>query len=239
MDMKKKIEVCFSPALYNLFETDNSIVVVVDILRATTVITTMFMNGAKQVIPVKSIEEAKKLKQQGYTVVAERNGKKLDFADFGNSPFYFTKKVVEGKTFVYSTTNGTNAITIGTNSKKVIIASYLNLQAVADFLIKENKNILILCAGWKNKYNIEDTLFCGALSEILLDTTQFDTICDSTTTAVELWKIANKDILEFVNKAAQKNRLKKMGYDDVIPYCHQPNKTNIIPIYTNGVLQKY
>ena len=236
--MGKKVEVCFSPALYNLYDTNNSIVVVVDILRATSVICTMFMNGVKEVIPVRDIDEAKRLKNEGYIVVAERDGKKLDFADFGNSPFFFTEKIVKNKLLVYSTTNGTNAITIGQNSKQIIIGSFLNFQAVVDYLIKQNENVLLLCAGWKDKFNIEDTIYCGAIAEKLLKNNSFDSICDSVQTSIELWKLAENDILGFIEKTAQYNRLKKMGYDNVIPYCHTFNKTNIIPVFKNGKLLK-
>lgn len=236
--MKRKVEVCFSPIMYPLFDTDNSIVVVVDILRATTVITTMFMNGVKEVIPVKTLGEAEKYKKEGFIIVAERDGKKLDFADYGNSPFYFTKEVVKGRTLVYSTTNGTNAIAIGDNSKQVIIGSYLNFQAIVDYLIEMNENVILLCAGWKNRYNIEDTLFCGAIAEKLLEKNDFDSNCDSVTTSVDIWRIAKPDILKYIDKVSHRYRLKNMGYDDVIPYCHSFDKTSIIPYYKNDRLLK-
>ena len=228
------VEICYSPALYPLFDTKNAHTVVVDILRATSVITTMFKNGVKEVIPVKDLNEAKAYKDKGYLVVAERDGQKLDFADYGNSPFHFTPEVVKDKTLVYSTTNGTNAITIGKDSKSVVIASYLNFTAILNYLVSKNENVILLCAGWKDKYNIEDTVFCGALAGKLLETKKFTTICDSTLAALDLWNLAKNDIPGYIDKAAQRNRLKKIGLDDVIPYCHTFDLTDVVPLFANN-----
>ncbi|GAB4290593.1 MAG: 2-phosphosulfolactate phosphatase family protein [Marinilabiliales bacterium] len=236
--MTANIETCFSPALFHLYNSKNAHVVVVDILRATSVITTMFINGVEKVIPVKDLDTAREFKKKGYLVVAERDGKKLDFADFGNSPLYFTPEIVKGKTLVYSTTNGTNAITIGKNSKSVIIGSYLNFTAILRYLEQKNDNILLLCAGWKDKFNLEDTLFCGALASKLLENKRFSTICDSTLAAIDLWNLAKKDVLKYIDKVAQRNRLKKIGLDNVIPYCHDFDRTEIIPVFTQDAIIK-
>ena len=126
----RKIEVCLTPDLFDKYTTDNKIVVVVDILRATTIITTMFENGLNKLIPVKSLDDAKSYKENDFLVAAERNGKKVDFADFGNSPFEFTPQNIKDKTIVYSTTNGTNTINIAKKANQIIIASFLNLSAI-------------------------------------------------------------------------------------------------------------
>ena len=107
---KRKLETCFSPALYQPDEHMNSVVVIIDILRASSAICTAFANGAAAILPVADASEAREYKSRGYLVAAERDGFVLDFADFGNSPFNFTRERVEGKTIVYSTTNGTGII---------------------------------------------------------------------------------------------------------------------------------
>jgi 2-phosphosulfolactate phosphatase len=229
IEKANKLEVCFSPIQFPLFETDNKIVVVTDILRATTVITTMFMNGVKQVLPVRFIEQAKEMKQKGMIVVAERDGKKLDFADFGNSPYYFTRDVVEGKSLVYSTTNGTHALTLGVNSKQVLVGCFLNLSSVAEYLKELKTDVLILCAGWKDKFSLEDSLYAGALSQKLLKGNGFFTKCDSANASIDLWEKAEKDLDSYLEKVAQKHRLQKLGLHDVIPYCFEQDKTRIIP----------
>lgn len=236
-DDKKKVEVVFSPALYPHFENPGANVVVVDILRATSAICTAFMNGVSRVIPVPSQEEARIFKQNGYLVAAERDGRVLDFADFGNSPFNFTRDRIEGKQVAYSTTNGTKAVHMAQKSNNVLIASFLNLSAVAHFLIDQHDDVLILCAGWKGKFSLEDTLFSGALVEKILASEKFYTICDSATASLDLWRLAKPDVMTYIEKVAQRNRLRKLGLDDVLEYCHTPDLTTRVPAFRNGVIE--
>jgi 2-phosphosulfolactate phosphatase len=235
--MKRKVEVCLTPASYNVFRNIEAVVVIVDILRATSAICTAFMNGVKRIIPVGTLEEAKKHKENGYMVAAERDGIVRDFADFGNSPFNFTKERVAGKEIVYSTTNGTQVINMAKESHRVLIGSYLNISSLAEYIIEEDRDLLILCAGWKNKFNIEDTLFAGALAEKVLHHKNYSTICDSTWASIDLWSLANNNVMEYIEKAAQRHRLKKNKLDDVLEYCHTPDLTDIIPVYHDNYLR--
>lgn len=235
---KRKIEVCFSPALYPYFENRDSIVVIVDILRASSAICTAFMNGASRILPVATLEEARELKKKEFLVAAERDGIVRDFADFGNSPFNFTAERVRGKHIVYSTTNGTQAIQLASSSYKVIIGSFLNFSAVNNYIIKENRDVLILCAGWKNKFNLEDTLYAGAVTDYLISNHYLNTICDSALASQDLWSIAKVNLTDYIGKAAQRHRLKKNGLDDVLEYCHTFDLTTVIPILRDDYLIK-
>ena len=235
---KNKIEVCFSPALFGNFHNPEAIVVVVDILRATSAIVTAFMNDVKKIIPVETIAEAESMKKKGYMVAAERDGIVKEFADFGNSPFNFTRERVLGKEIVYSTTNGTQAIHLAGDHYKVLIGAYLNFSALHKYLSEQNRDIIILCAGWKNKFNLEDTLFAGAFVDKILETGKFTTICDSSLASIDLWNIAKNDILHYIEKAAQRNRLRKSGLDDVLEYCHTFDLTEKIPVFENNSLVK-
>ncbi len=236
---KNRIEVCYSPALYSYYRNDNAIVVVTDILRATTAICAAFENGVKNLIPVADLEEARELKNRGYLVAAERDGEVLDFADFGNSPFNFHPGQVRGKTIVYSTTNGTQAIRMASGAKHVAIGAFINQSALASWLREKDSDVLILCAGWKNRYNLEDTLFSGALSDILIGTGRFYTKCDASVAAMELWKIAKMDITGFMEKAAHRHRLKKLGLDDVMEYCYTPDSTCAVPVLKDHMLVEH
>ncbi len=228
--MKREIEVCFSPALYSYYHKKDAVVVVVDVLRATSAICTAFMNGARHIIPVGSAAEARAYKAKGYLVAAERDGLVLDFADFGNSPYNFTPERVSRHNIVYSTTNGTRAIHMAAESHAVAIGSYLNISALVEWLVQQNRDVVVLCAGWKNKFSLEDALFAGALSQALIDHGTFRTICDSVAVALDLWQLAAADPYEYVLKAAQKKRLAKNGLDDVIEFCHILDQTNIVPV---------
>jgi 2-phosphosulfolactate phosphatase len=225
-----KVEVCYSPALFPYYENREAIVVVTDILRASSAIVTAFMNGVDRIIPVGTLEEAKAYKDKGFMVAAERDGIVRDFADFGNSPYNFTPERVRGNQIVYSTTNGTNAIQLASSGSQVLIGAYLNLGALARHIRKEKKDLLILCAGWKNKFNLEDTLFAGALSKLVLEDDQFDTICDATFGAMDLYDVAKDDMIGYIQKVAQRHRLKKNNLDDVIEYCHEIDNTDLIPV---------
>jgi 2-phosphosulfolactate phosphatase len=233
---KIKIEVCYSPALFSYYENRDAVVVVTDILRASSAIVTAFMNGVEGIIPVGTLEEAKAYKARGYMVAAERDGIVRDFADFGNSPHNFSKDRVRGQQIVYSTTNGTNAINLARHGSQVLIGAYLNISALASHIKQSGRDLLILCAGWKNKFNLEDTLFAGALSRLVLENDQFYTICDATLGAMDLYEAAQVDMMAYVEKVAQRERLKKHNLDDVIEYCHELDLTDMIPVLKGNQL---
>lgn len=236
---KRKVEVCLSPALYPYYENTGATVVVTDILRASSAIVTAFMNGVERIIPVGSLEEAKAMKDKGFMVAAERDGLVRDFADFGNSPYNFSPERVKGKPIVYSTTNGTHAIHMASTGSEVLIGAYLNLQATADHVLGQGRDLLVLCAGWKNKFNLEDTLYAGALARLVLQDERYGTICDSTLGAIDLFEKAEPELLTYIDKVAQKGRLAKNGLDDVIPYCHEFDLTRLVPVFKEDHIEAY
>ncbi len=229
------IEVCLAPKLFDNYSVENKTIVVVDILRATTIITTMFHNDLEKLIPVKSLDEAKKMKQQSFLVAAERNGKKVDFADFDNSPYTFTNDKISGKTLVYSTTNGTNTINLTKGADQVIISSFLNLSATSDLLISQKKDILILCSGWQGDYCTEDALFAGALIEKLYQA-EFTSNSDSVNTCVEIWNNAKNNLHNYIKSIFQYNRLVSLGLENIIDYCFRQDISDVIPIFKNDYI---
>jgi 2-phosphosulfolactate phosphatase len=234
--LKRKLEACFSPAMFMPDENRDSIVVVIDVLRASSAICTAFANGASAIIPVADATEAKDYKSRGYLVAAERDGYILDFADFGNSPFNFTKEKIAGRTIVYSTTNGTGIINLASASYLTVIGSFLNISALTEWLIKQDRDIMLFCAGWKNRFNIEDTVCAGAMAERLMETDLYSTICDSTIAAMDLWSLAKTDLPGYIEKVAQRTRLRDKGLDDCIQFCITNDFTRKIPVMKNGIL---
>ncbi|NLL27240.1 MAG: 2-phosphosulfolactate phosphatase [Bacteroidales bacterium] len=225
------IEVCFTPALFEYTLTEQPFsVVVIDILRATTSICTAFQNDVKEIIPVATTEEAISYKNKGFLIAAERNGIKLDFADFGNSPDNFSSELVRGRSIVYSTTNGTHTIKKISTGSPVVIASFINISAAANFIAKQNKNTVIVCAGWKNKFNLEDSIFAGALTERLIKL-NFNIMCDSAHAALDLWTVAKKDVIKYIQKAMHRERLKKLKLDSILDYCFTEDLTDAVPVY--------
>jgi len=230
------LEICFSPAIFEAHADSEAIVVVVDVLRATSSICSAFANGVKKIIPVATVEEAREMKASGYLVAAERDGFVLDFADFGNSPYNFSAENVKGKTVAYSTTNGTGIMKVASVCHEVVIGSYLNFSSLCDWLEKQERNVVIVCAGWKTRFNLEDTVCAGAMAERLLQGGRFSTICDSVHAATDLWKNAKDDLMAYVEKAAQRSRLRDKGLDDCLEYCHTFDVTNVIPVLRDGML---
>lgn len=233
---KLKVQTCYSPALYPLFHEENSIVVAVDVLRATSAICTAFEHGVGKMIPVASVAEAHAYKNQGYLVAAERNAVKLEGFDFGNSPQHYIDSDIKGKTIVISTTNGTQAIEAAKGKAEIVVGSFLNLTTLADWLKEQNRNVIILCAGWKNKFNMEDSLFAGALSQLILESEDYYTLCDSTIAAGYLYDLAKDDMYEFLAKTSHRHRLKNLDLEEDIKYCLQKDVLECIPIYKEGAL---
>jgi 2-phosphosulfolactate phosphatase len=236
MKIKRDLETCFSPALYEPERHEGSIVVIIDILRATSAICAAFENGAESVIPVATVPEARDYKEKGYLVAAERDGYVLDFADFGNSPYNFTREKVAGKTIVYSTTNGTGIIKIASSASYIIIGSFLNISALTDWMSKQELNVVLFCAGWKNRFNLEDTICAGAMAERLLLTSLYSTICDSTLAALDLWSLAKYNVPAYIEKVAQRSRLRDKKLDDCIEFCLTPDYTSKVPVIKDGIL---
>lgn len=241
-----QVSTIFSPALfeYSVFK-ENFVCVVVDILRATTTMCTIIEWGG-EIIPVASLEEAKKYKDEGFLVAGERIERKIDFADYGNSALNFRNKEIKGKTIVHTTTNGTQAIKLAQDSSadEILIGAFANIDALAEYLSRVNKNVVVLCSGWKNTFCLEDTLFAGALMQKLLKTNDNKTnnvfVCkdDSTFAAMDLWDKAKEDLRNYLQKASHIHRLRKAQMDDVFEYTFTLNTCHSVPILRGNRLVK-
>lgn len=238
MGARKRIEVCFSPYLFPLFKEEFEIIVVIDVLRATSAICAAFDNGVEKLIPVSTIEEAQEYQKKGYLVGAERQGKIVEGFDLGNSPYSYMTDKVKGQTVVLSTTNGTKAINLAKESDTVVIASLTNLTAISEWLAKQDKNILCLCSGWQNKFNLEDTICAGAISEHLINTGLFTSDEDSSIAAKYLYLSAKDNYLGYLKSSSHRRRLKNLNLNEDIKYCLTPDQTDVIPILKDDALVK-
>jgi 2-phosphosulfolactate phosphatase len=232
------IEVCFTPQSYPLFHNPDAIVVVIDVLRASSAITTAFYSGVAKMIPVSTVEEARKYKENGYLVAAERHAEVVPGFDLGNSPFGYMNARVKGKTIAITTTNGTQAIEAARHAYKLLIGSFLNLDVVVEFLRKEERDVIFLCSGWKNKFNLEDTLFAGAVIEGLMKKKGFTTNCDSAIAALELYKLAKHDLYGFLGNSSHRTRLAKLDLERDVRYCLTPNQCPVLPVLQGKFLVK-
>ena len=230
----KTIDVCLSPELMHLYDVRDRTVVVVDILRATSCMVTAFAHGVESITPVANLEQCRKMKTQGYVISGERDGKKVEGFDKGNSPFEYLGDQVKGLKIAFTTTNGTQAIEKSKEAKEVIIGAFLNLNTVAKYLLLSENNALIVCAGWKGRVNLEDTLFAGALVEKLKEYLGPD--CDAPLAAQHLYNLAKNDMVSFLNASSHVRRLNKLNIHDDIKFCVTPDQYKILPKLKNGVL---
>ena len=238
MSEKLKIKTCLTPALLPLYNIENSIAVIIDIFRATSSICYGIENGAEAIIPVAQVEECAAYREKGpeYLLAAERNGEVVVGFDFGNSPFSYTKEKVAGKTVVLTTTNGTHALHLSRAAKKIVIGSFLNLSALCDWLKSQEENILLVCAGWKNNFNLEDTLFAGAvINQLKASNYQLD---DPGIAANDLFQLGKNDLNLYLQKTAHSERLKKLGIEEDIRFCLQVDLTTAIPVLEGEKLVK-
>lgn len=229
MEKKLIVDVCLSPQLYPVYHKDDAIVVVIDILRATSAMCTAFEYGVDKMIPVASLEEAQDYKNKGFLVGAERNGIQIEGFDFGNSPYGYMTEKIKGQTIVISTTNGTQAIEAARNAYKIVIGAFTNISSLCDWLIKQNRNVVLLCSGWKNKLNLEDSVFGGAVTERLLKTNLFQT-GDGALAAMFLYQQTQENPVKFFHNSSHSRRLAAMGLKKDIKYCFTLDKTKIIPV---------
>jgi len=230
------IEVCFTPELYmrRLTEGSNHTVVIVDILRATTTIVTALEQGVAKIIPVVEIEQLAKMKKDGYLVASERDGLQSDFADFGNSPLHFINSNVKNSTIAFSTTNGTRALSFVPAVQNVFFGAFSNCSALSRKLETMQEDIVVICAGWKQRFSLEDTLFAGALYEKLSENKAFIPKGDSTYASLAIWKEAKNDLLAYVSKAEHYERLHRLKMHESIPYCFQLNICQVVPQLIGG-----
>lgn len=233
---QRQLEVCLSPALLHLYDIQDSLVVVIDIFRATSSMCYGIANGAEGIIPVATVEACRSYEKSDYLLAAERNGEVVNGFDFGNSPFSYTAEKVSGKTVVLTTTNGTHAINESREARKVLIGSFLNLSALSNWLKTQPNNVLLLCAGWKNKVNLEDSLFAGAVAHQLQDEGyKFD---DSAILAADLFQMAKNDLAAFLKKTSHSERLKELKIEADIAFCLQVDLVNAIPVLDGDRLVK-
>ena len=232
----KHIECCFSPSLLSLYDFKERVVVIIDVFRATSTIAAALDNGATKVIPVDSVAECIQIGKEipNSLTAGERNGQVVEGLQYGNSPSAYPGDFVNGKTLVLTTTNGTRLLHKVKDAAEILSGAFLNLQATADYLKKQDKDILLACASWKDRFNLEDSLFAGALFQALGETVQ--TNCDSMLAANDLYDVAKYDLFGYLKKGSHYHRLAKYGLEHDLRYCCTLNEHDNLIRYTNGFL---
>ena len=226
--MNRTIDVCLSPDLIHLYDFEGKVAVVVDILRATSCMTTAFAHGIKEIIPVDSLDICTNYGSKGFLTAAERNGQKVEGFNFGNSPFSFMSEEIKGKSLCVTTTNGTRAIELSKDrADEVIVGSFLNLSTVAAYCQEQDRDVVVVCAGWKGRVNLEDSLFAGALVAKLQN--HFSIDLDAAKMALSLYESSKDDMMKALDGCNHIKRLQKFNIQKDIDFCLKLDQYNVLP----------
>ena len=239
MTGKPTLFTCLSPSMLHLYDLDNCVVVIIDVFRATSTIAAALYNGATRVIPVDSVRGAIDIgTEMGCITAGERDGKIAEGLQYGNSPLEYPGEFIKDKTLVLTTTNGTKLLhmALQKGASEVITGSFPNLSAVCAHLISSGKNVLLGCSAWKDRVNMEDTIFAGAVVAKIKDA--FEINCDSSQIALTLYNNSKNDMYAFMkaHDASHYHRLTNFGLEKDIRHCLTPDLANVLPEYVNGKL---
>lgn len=263
-----KIEVALSPALYPYRTVKPSptgegghVTVAVDLLRATTAVCAAFQAGCTAVLPLDTLEGIADYRREGYLIAAERGGHKVDIpasdgrmvpADYGNSPTEYLRHDLRGVRLAYSTTNGTVSILKAADAQLALVGAFANISALAERLVRERMDVVVLCSGWMNDFCIEDTLVAGALIEKLTHSSvspcraasspdlgeQLVTpVGDAAQMALTLWQAAKEDPFGYCQRASHVHRLYRFGAEEDVRFAFRMDTCLVVPELRNGELR--
>ena len=230
----KQIDVCLTPDLLHLHAVENTIVVVADVFRATSCMVTAFAYGVKTIVPIATIDECRQWQERGYLAAAERNARRIEGFELDNSPFTYMNEQIRDANVAMTTTNGTLAITRSRSAVKVLVGSFLNLEAIVRYLKTERYDVMVLCAGWKGRVNLEDTLFAGALVARLKDS--YAMAEDSAIMAWRLYEQGKDNLAGYLSNSSHIKRLQRLGIQKDITYCLQHDLYDVVPVLRGNAL---
>jgi len=221
-------------------EVRNKTVVVIDVLRACSSMVTAFTNGAKGIIPVEDMAAASKiaanLDTKSVMLCGEKDGRKIDGYQLGNSPMEYSRGVVDGKTLIMNTTNGTKAVARAALAKRILIGCFLNAKAVVEQLHDSEGEIIIVCAGWKSRLSLEDMLCAGLIIDRLCDGVLQPGASDGAKLAHVLFKEYENNIEGAVSQSNHAQRLQDIAHPNDISYCSQIDQLSVVPYMKDGII---
>lgn len=228
-----KVEVSLSPALYPYRTlTERHSTVAIDVLRATTAICAAFQAGCSKIVPLDTLEELRTYRDAGFALAAERGGRKVEGAEYGNSPTEYLRTDMQGLRLAYSTTNGTRCILAASDAVHTYVGAFANLGALAARLADENLDVVLLCSGWENNFCIEDTLVAGALIERL--GAKAEPWGDAARMALALWRAAQPSPLAYCDQCTHVARLRAFGAEADVNFAFQTDTCPLVPVLVGG-----
>lgn len=227
---KLPARVCLSPALLGTFDVQQHIVVVIDILRASTTICVALDNGITAIKPVESPAAAKHLQEtERYLAAAERNGSTYPGFSLGNSPYMYMDPKLQGQRLALTTTNGTRALHAASKAEQIVIGAFVNQSVLVHYLKQQGLPVMLLCSGWKDNINLEDSAFAGAMIEALAP--EFFPADDAALMALALYQGANERKRYYFEHSSHHQRLVALGLQKDVKYCLQGDIHPVLPVY--------
>jgi 2-phosphosulfolactate phosphatase len=240
-----RVDVFFAPSIILPTDVNNRVVVVVDVLRASTSIATALANGARAVIPLASSEEVasrgKSLGRSAVRLAGERRMQRVPGCDLGNSPLEFTREAVEGKTVLMSTTNGTAAVLAVQGAKAVVIGSYVNFSAALGLLrrhLKAGHDVAIVCAGNERHFALEDSVCAGRFVRHLTVKNAKAEVNDAALAALVLNQKYGTNITRLLRASAHGKALVEAGFANDLAACAELNAYAVVPVYQDRQITK-
>ena len=230
----QQVEICFSPELIHLHELQGKIVVVVDIFRATSTMVAALANGITEIKTCADLEECRAMASAGYLIAGERNGIMAEGFQLGNSPLAYLSRDYQCQKLAMTTTNGTLAISKSMGADEILIGAFPNLQATVSYIQSRNKDVLIHCAGWKGKFNLEDSLYAGALVKAL--EASHDAEDDAAIAMKSLYEKEGHNLKGFLSQASHAKRLQNHNIDSDIDFCLTLDLFNLVGKVENETL---
>ncbi len=238
-----KTEVFLTSSIVSEEDVKDRTVVVIDVLRACSTITNALNNGARSIVPVADMAQAGKiasnLDQQSYLLGGERGGVKIEGYHLGNSPLEYTPKTVRGRTIIFNTTNGTVAIDSARAAEHLLIGSFLNAGRVVDFIRDAGNDLTIICAGWRNRVSLEDTLCAGLMLYDLWEGTEPKSVSDTAHIAFSQYDHDRENFREALLRCNHAQWLASQGHEDDVDYCLQLDALPVLPYYQDSRLVLY
>lgn len=234
---KPTLYTCLSPALLHLYNVEDAIVVIIDVFRATSTIAAALYNGAEKIIPVESVKGAIEIGEEiGGITAGERDGKIAEGLQYGNSPLEYPREFIEGKVLVLTTTNGTRLLhmALKMGATEVITGAFANLNAVCNHLLAAGKNVILACAAWKDRVNMEDTQFAGAVVARVRE--HFTIHCDASLAAETLYTATRANAWAFTQQTTHYHRLAAYGLEKDMEWCMTENLADVLVVYKEGTL---
>ncbi len=235
------IDLLITPVGTNeLFFRDKN-VVVIDVLRASTSIVTALNNGAREVIPVESVENAVKVSGSLFGDVVlrcgEREGKTIPGFNLGNSPLEYSPEAVENKSLIFTSTNGSLAMVIAKFARQIVVAAFVNITSVVDYLKKLNEDFIILCAGKEHHFCIEDVVCGGMIVQMLEKKNIALDLTDAAQAAQIMYKSYSRSINKMLRNSDHGQYLITIGFEKDLKVCAEVDSVPVLPVFDKGAIK--